>query len=223
MPQSKKNALAHVRSKVDVPGLVEKRRAQFIDAAIDLFGQRGYHVTTIRDIAQSAGVSIGLIYQYVEDKEDILFLALLQVLDQYIQEIPPVMAQAKSPVEKIDAAIRAYINIIDKNVNATVLAYRETKSLRKERRAIIQQKELESNALIAECLKNCISEGTMKSDTDVEMLTYQIVMFAHAWALKSWRFRPEMDVDQYIRRGLSLILNAALTLKGKRAYEKIVM
>ena len=78
MPQSKNNALAHVRSKVDVPGLVEKRRAQFIDSAIDLFGQRGYHVTTIRDIAQAAGVSIGLIYQYVEDKEDILFLVLVE-------------------------------------------------------------------------------------------------------------------------------------------------
>jgi AcrR family transcriptional regulator len=221
MPQSKNNALAHVRSKVDVPGLVEKRRAQFIESAIDLFGQRGYHVTTIRDIAQAAGVSIGLIYQYVEDKEDILFLALMQVLDQYIQEIPPVLAESTNPVEKIDAAVRAYIHIIDKNVNATVLAYRETKSLRKERRAIIQQKELESNALITECIAQCIKDGTMKSDLDVEMLTYQIVMFAHAWALKSWRFRPEMDVEEYIQRGLNLILPAALTLKGKRAYEKL--
>jgi hypothetical protein len=46
-------------------------------------------------------------------------------------------------------------------------------------------------------------------------------MFAHAWALKSWRFRPEMDVEEYIQRGLNLILPAALTLKGKRAYEKL--
>ena len=133
MPSSKKNKSALVKSKVDVPQLIERRRAQFIDAAIELFGQRGYHVTTIRDIAQAAGVSIGLIYQYVEDKEDILFLALMQVLDQYINEIPPIVAQAKGPVQKIVAAVNAYVLIIDGNVNATVLAYRETKSLRKER------------------------------------------------------------------------------------------
>ncbi len=222
MPPQKNNALAHVRSKVDVPDLVEKRRAQFIDAAIGLFGQRGYHVTTIRDIAQAAGVSIGLIYQYVEDKEDILFLALMQVLDQYIQEIPPAVERASSPVEKIIAAVSAYIQIINKNVNATVLAYRETKSLRKERRTLIQQKELESNALIAQCLTDCINDGSIRPDTDVEMLTYQIVMFSHAWALKSWRFRPVMDVEQYISRGLRLILPSVLTAKGKRAYAKSI-
>jgi AcrR family transcriptional regulator len=218
MPPKKKIASAQVKSKVDAPLLVEKRRAQFIEAAIDLFGQRGYHVTTIRDIAQAAGVSIGLIYQYVEDKEDILFLALMQVLDQYINEIPPVVEQAEGPLQKIIAAVGAYIHIIDGNVNATVLAYRETKSLRKERRLLIQQKELESNALITDCLEQGIAAGLFAADTDVEMVTYQIVMFAHAWALKAWRFRSMMSVDEYINRGLKMILNAALTPKGKRLF-----
>lgn len=218
MPPKKKIESAQVKSKIDAPLLVEKRRAQFIEAAIELFGQRGYHVTTIRDIAQAAGVSIGLIYQYVEDKEDILFLALMQVLDQYINEIPPVVEQAEGPLQKIIAAVDAYIHIIDGNVNATVLAYRETKSLRKERRLLIQQKELESNALIADCLEQGVAAGLFAVDTDLEMVTYQIVMFAHAWALKAWRFRSMMSVEEYISRGLKMILSAALTPKGKRLF-----
>ena len=48
-----------VKSKVEVPELIEKRRGQIIKAAIELFGKRGYHVTTIRDIAERANVSIG--------------------------------------------------------------------------------------------------------------------------------------------------------------------
>ena len=221
MPSSKKNKSALVKSKVDVPQLIERRRAQFIDAAIELFGQRGYHVTTIRDIAQAAGVSIGLIYQYVEDKEDILFLALMQVLDQYINEIPPIVAQAKGPVQKIVAAVNAYVLIIDGNVNATVLAYRETKSLRKERRVLIQQKELESNAIIANCIQEGVAAGLLGPDTDIEMMTYQIVMFSHAWALKAWRFRSLMSVQEYVDRGLRLILAATLTTKGKRVFNAI--
>jgi AcrR family transcriptional regulator len=218
MPPKKKNVASQVKSKVEAPLLVEKRRAQFIEAAIELFGQRGYHVTTIRDIAQAAGVSIGLIYQYVEDKEDILFLALMQVLDQYIHEIPSAVGQASGPLQKIMAAVGSYIHIIDGNVNATVLAYRETKSLRKERRLLIQQKELESNALIADCLAQGIAAGLFAADTDVEMMTYQIVMFSHAWALKAWRFRSMMSVEEYIDRGLKMILGAALTPKGKRLF-----
>jgi AcrR family transcriptional regulator len=70
-----------VKSKVEVPELIEKRRGQIIAAAIELFGKNGYHSTTIRDIAKRAEVSIGTIYQYVSDKEDVLFLALIEVLD----------------------------------------------------------------------------------------------------------------------------------------------
>lgn len=212
--------VAIVKSKVEVPELVEKRRAQFIDAAINLFGKHGYHVTTIREIAEAAGVSIGLIYQYVQDKEDILFLALVEVLDSYKRQIPLALEGIEHPVERLGAAVHAYCRVNDANVNATVLAYRETKSLRKERRALIQQKELETNALITECINDCIEAGFFEPDVDVELLTYQIVMFSHAWALKAWRFRAMMSVDEYVDRGLNLMLHSVLSAKGKRLFER---
>lgn len=57
------------------------RRGQIIAAAINLFGERGYHDTAIRDIAKRANISIGTVYRYVIDEEDVLFLALIEVLD----------------------------------------------------------------------------------------------------------------------------------------------
>ena len=65
-----------VVSKIEVPELVALRQRQILQAAVALYGKQGYHVTTIREVAQRAGVSVGLIYQYVSDKEDVLFLAL---------------------------------------------------------------------------------------------------------------------------------------------------
>jgi len=38
---------------------------------VELYGKQGYHVTTIKEVAQRAKVSVGLIYQYVQDKEDV--------------------------------------------------------------------------------------------------------------------------------------------------------
>lgn len=210
--------VAWVKSKVEVPELIEKRRAQFIDAAITLFGKQGYHVTTIREIAEAAGVSIGLIYQYVEDKEDILFLALLEVLDSYRRQVPLALEGLVHPLERLNAAVHAYCRVNDENVNATVLAYRETKSLRKERRVLIQEKELETNTLIAACIEECIAAGLFDAEVDVELLTYQIVMFSHAWALKAWHFRSMMSVDEYVDRGLKLMLHSVLSTKGKRVF-----
>jgi TetR/AcrR family transcriptional regulator, cholesterol catabolism regulator len=213
------SSAATVRSKVEVPELIERRRAQFIDAAIKLFGQHGYHVTTIKQIADTAGVSIGLIYQYVQDKEDILFLALVQVLDSYKQHIPQALEGIEDPLDRFRAAVRAYCQVNADNVNATILAYRETKSLRKHRRTLIQQKEIETNALIASCIEDCIA-ARLFDPVDVELLTYQIVMFCHAWALKAWHFRGRMTIDAYVERGTSLMMNSILTPKGKRALRK---
>ncbi|MCL4185183.1 MAG: TetR/AcrR family transcriptional regulator, partial [Burkholderiaceae bacterium] len=61
----------HVASAVSDPKLVGERRARILDAAVKLFSEEGYYVTTVQQIARASGVSIGLIYQYFGDKDDI--------------------------------------------------------------------------------------------------------------------------------------------------------
>jgi len=209
-----------VKSKVEVPELIEKRRGQIVKAAINLFGKRGYHVTTIRDIAGQANVSIGTIYQYVSDKEDVLFLALIEVLDGYLSCIPAALEGVVDPLARFQVAVHAYCAVNGERIGATVLAYRETKSLRKARRSLIMQKELETNKLIAACIEDCIAAGLFNA-VDVELFTYQIVMFSHCWALKAWRFHQLMSLDDYVERGLNLMLNSVLTPKGEQVFAQM--
>jgi len=204
-----------IKSKVDDPELVQRRRQQLTAAAIELFSERGYHTTTIRDVAERANVSIGLIYQYVEDKEDLLYLALAQVLDSYKARIPEALAGVTEPLDRFCTAVRTYCRVNGESVAATVLAYRETKSLRKERRNLIKQTEVETNELIAACIRDCVEAGLFE-EVDVELFVHQIVMFSHGWALKAWRFAREMDVDEYVDRGLALMLRQVLTARGER-------
>jgi AcrR family transcriptional regulator len=204
-----------VVSKVEVPELVAKRRNQILKAAIELYGRQGYHVTTIREVAHRAKVSVGLIYQYVADKEDVLFLALVEVLDSYLREIPRALEGLTDPMERFLAAVHAYGRVIDARIEATLLVYRETKSLGRPRRELLKAKEIESNTLISGCVQECVRAGLF-DDVDVEMLTYMIVVFCHAWALKSWRFRGRLTIAQYVDQGLQLMLNSVVTPRGKR-------
>ncbi len=201
-----------VRSKAYVPELIEKQHRDIIKAATELFGRRGYHVTTTREIAIRAKVSIGLVSQYVDSKEELLFLALLQVFDSYERDIPAALAGLKEPLERLRAAVLAYCRAVDQRLDAVVLAYRETKSLRKERRELIKRKETETNALIAACVEECIAAGSIDR-LDVDLFTYQIVMFCHGWALKAWHFKTRMSVDTYVERGLQLMLNPVLSTR----------
>jgi TetR/AcrR family transcriptional regulator, cholesterol catabolism regulator len=89
MNQEVTSSPGYVESMVTDTKLVGERRAQILRAAIKLFSDTGFEPTTIQKIAKEAGVSIGLIYQYFGDKDDILFLSLKLVIENYQTEIPP--------------------------------------------------------------------------------------------------------------------------------------
>lgn len=206
----------HVESLVTDPELVEERRGQIVRAAIKLFSENGYYTTTIQQIARKAGVSTGLIYQYFGDKDDILFLTLKLVLETYENEIPPRLEGVEHPVERLCMALRAYCVIVDGLREATLLAYRSTKSLRADRRALVKEDETRTNRLIEACLRACITGGYMRK-VNVHLLAYQCVMFAHAWALKHWAFRGKYSLDEYVAEGIVLLVEPFLTAKGRPA------
>ncbi|MBF0167760.1 MAG: TetR/AcrR family transcriptional regulator [Alphaproteobacteria bacterium] len=208
-----------VQSLVTDAVLVQKRRAQIIAAAVDLFSRQGYYKTTIQDVAKKAGVSAGLIYQYVRDKEDVLLLSVLDVLESYKQEIPTAIQGLTDPLERFQAAIYAYCRVVDQRREATVLAYRSTKSLSHERRQLIMACEIETNALIAQCLRDCIEAGLFRQ-VDVDLVTYHFVSLAHSWALKYWRLSQITNFERYVREGFDFLVQGLLTDKGKRKFGK---
>jgi AcrR family transcriptional regulator len=205
----------NVTSTVEDPALVEKRRNQIVVAATKLFSDQGFYKTTIKDIAKEAGVSSGLVYLYVREKEDVLLLVLLEVVNSYAQEIPKTIEGLTDPLERLLRAVEAYCTVVDRHRAATVLAYRSTKSLSPDRRLLIQQRETETNDIIGAAIVACMKVGLIRK-INVDVLTYQIVLVAHGWALKSWYFKSRLTLDEYIRDSLDIILAGVLTPIGQR-------
>jgi transcriptional regulator len=206
-----------IKSRVTDEALVQRRRQQIAQAAVDLFSEQGYYRTTVQEIAGKAGVSTGLIYQYVHDKEDILLLSILDVIESYRREIPAAQEGLEDPLQRFWMAVTTYCRVVDARREATVLAYRSTKSLPADRRRLVMAAEVETNGLIAESIQACVDAGLFRP-LDVEFLTYQLVMFAHSWALKHWRLSRKYDLEQYIRNGFWLYIPACLSDEGWRHF-----
>jgi AcrR family transcriptional regulator len=69
----------------------ERTREHILDTALDLFINKGYHSTTMRDIANAAECSIGLTYRYFARKEDLviaLYRRLAQELEEHVKAFP---------------------------------------------------------------------------------------------------------------------------------------
>jgi AcrR family transcriptional regulator len=208
-----------VKSLVTDEALVRERRTQIVAGAVQLFSQKGYDQTTVQQVAKKAGVSTGLIYQYVHDKEDLLLLSILDVVDSYAREIPAALEGVELPLDRCCAAFAAYCRVVDARREATLLAYRSTHSLPPRRQQLIKDAELETNALIGACIQDCVDLGLFR-DVDIDLATYQLVMYAHAWALKYWHFVKCIDLEVYISRGLDLFLHGLLTDKGRKQLQR---
>lgn len=66
------NQLIKVSAKK--PEKIEEKHQQIVNGALKVFLKKGYHPTTIREIATSADMSLGQLYHYVSSKDDVLFL-----------------------------------------------------------------------------------------------------------------------------------------------------
>lgn len=208
-----------VHSSIDDQELITERRRQFVAAATALFGRNSYDATTMKEISKLAGFSSGLIYAYVQTKEDMLFLVLQNLLDSYRSEIPRSLENVTDPIERFCVAVRAYCQVVDAHADATLLAYRSTKALSAERKAEIKRMELETNGLVADCVRACIEAGYFRP-VSVHLTAYQVVMVAHGWALKRWVLGQTMTLDEYVSETIDLFLHGAMTEDGWKHRQK---
>jgi AcrR family transcriptional regulator len=70
------------RTNEQFTGIRETRRQHILDTALELFAIEGYHTTSIRKIASTAGISKGLLYNYFESKEDLVRSIIHKGIDQ---------------------------------------------------------------------------------------------------------------------------------------------
>jgi AcrR family transcriptional regulator len=83
----------------------DQTRQKILDAALELFRERGFEAATMRDIAGAAGVSTGLAYYYFTSKEDLVMAFYLRTKD----ELAPLLERAHRGKPKIEDRLRALI------------------------------------------------------------------------------------------------------------------
>jgi len=99
----------------------EEIRQQSMDvimqAALELFGHNGYHSTSISKIAQEAGVSKGLIYNYFESKEDLLKRIILEAIETGEHIMEEAMSQSDDPFEQLKSLLETSIEMVKSNLH----------------------------------------------------------------------------------------------------------
>lgn len=200
---------------------VSSRRRQLLDAAVTVMQRTGFHQMSMQALADEAQVSVGLIYKYFGGKEEILLATIVDILDAFRDQLEPAMDAAGSdPVERLVAGFRRYVEIVDENLDAVVLTYRESRTLDPEGRERIKELEVSTSRPLHDALKAGMAAGMLR-DLDVDLTAVDMMMLAHGWALKHWHLAPRFSVDQYISAQTRFLLGAILSERGRTEYRHL--
>lgn len=180
----------------------EERRAQIFAAASAVISSKGYAQSTVRDIADAAGMPVPTMYQYIRGKEDILAL----IFKTYMAEIRAALEEARrtrgSARERVEAVIRANMACYDRYYRQIRLMYRETQMLSRDgrRQAIALTREVSS--LMAEVIEEGIQSGELDARSS-DLVANFIPMLCATWTLRYW------NVAEH---GLPAVTDAIVTL-----------
>lgn len=107
--------------------------AAIVKAAREEFAERGYGATSIRDIAQRAGVSLSALYYYYKGKQEVLVAILDDVQDAYFSTCEEALAQAgKDPAEQLEAIVEATVRYRSTHPGKSNILLSEERSLQPE-------------------------------------------------------------------------------------------
>jgi AcrR family transcriptional regulator len=136
-----------------------RRRAEILQAALRAFRERGYHATTLDDIAVRLGLRKTALYHYFPDKEAILYACHLESLDQLKHLAVEAGARFTRPAEQLAYLIREHVRVMTDTLQGSPLAFEVTALSPEHQREIIRGRDAYEREL-----RDIITQGVRAGD-----------------------------------------------------------
>ena len=186
------------------------RRLQIEEAASELFRERGYAATSVRDIAQALNLQGGSLYAHMASKEDVLWSIVTRAADRFNAEVGPIAADASaSPADRLRAMIRAHVGVVTSIQQDAAVFLHEWRFLSADRRAQMSARRDAYEAMF----RNVISEGSDSGDfRDVDPRLTSMAILSALNGIPTW-YAPDgpLTADQIADQHADLFLHALET------------
>jgi AcrR family transcriptional regulator len=187
---------------------VSARRSELTRQAARLFAERGYHGTSIGDLAEALGLKKGSVYAHISSKQDLLYetmrdgaAAFHGALDAIDESLPP--------TERIRRALRAHLHVVSDQLDVATVFVREWRYLEGERREEILGERRRYEERFRALFREGRELGQLRTDLD-DAAAALLVLSALNWAY-TW-LTPGRDTDELADRFYALLVD------GMRGY-----
>ncbi|HEX4732601.1 MAG TPA: TetR/AcrR family transcriptional regulator [Solirubrobacterales bacterium] len=173
-----------------------------LGVAADLFADRGYAATTVRDIAEAAGILSGSLYHHIDSKESILDAILSRFIARSLAAYEAVIAEGKEPKETFEELVRTSLESMVEG-RAAILVYQNEARLlaARPRFSYLAEAQRKFEEIWTAVLEEGVKSGEFRASIDPK-LVYRLVRDA-VWTAPRWyrpggSLKPDRIIAQYL-------------------------
>jgi AcrR family transcriptional regulator len=187
---------------------VSARRNELTREAARLFAQKGYHGTSIGEIAEALGVQKGSLYAHIQSKQDLLYETMVEGARAFHAGLDAIPEELRA-TEKIRLALRSHLRVVADQLDVATVFVQEWRYLEGERRDEIVAERRRYEERIRALFREGRELGELRSDLD-DATAALLALSAANWAY-TW-LQPGRDTDDLADRFYEQLLD------GMRGY-----
>ncbi len=189
------------------------RRDELLELAAAMFAERGLRATTVRDIADSAGILSGSLYHHFKSKEQMVEEVLRDFLDWLFGRYREIVETESNPLERLKGLFMASFEAIEHRHAQVVIYQDEAKRLSTlPQFDFVEARNREQRQMWVDVLSQGVEDGCFRPDLDVD-LVYRFIRDT-TWVSVRW-YQPggPLTAEQVGRQYLAIVLGG-ITKEG---------
>ena len=182
------------------------RREQLLVIAGRLFAERGFRNTTVRDIADAAGILSGSLYHHFDSKESMVDELLDTFQQGLFAEYDEIAASDRSPLGKLEAVVRSSFDAIDQHHSEVAIFQNDAAYLASfERFGYLTERNERFQKLWQGLLHDAVAAGELRADLDIDLV--YLYIRDPVWVAVNW-YRPggPLSATEVADQYLSILL-----------------
>src|SRR5919106_683077 len=195
--------LASYRTVVSMTVYMPTRRDELTRTAARLFAERGFHGTSMGDLAEALGVQKGSLYSLTGSKQQLLYKTMRQGADAFHAALDAVPEPAPA-AERVRAALRGHLRVVAEQIDVATVFTREWRYLEGEQREEILGERRRYEERWRTLFREGVESGGLRIDLDVGAAAL-LVLSAANWAY-TW-LTPDRDTDELADRFTAILVD----------------
>lgn len=181
------------------------RRNEILDRAGELFSTRGFHATSMRDLAEAVGLQGGSLYAHIASKEDLLFEIVNKAADAFLRQAELVPRDLE-PEARLRALVRGHLEVIVRELPRAKVFFDEWRFLSEGYQRRIKERRDAYEAYFRETIATGIAQGLFPQQD--ARLASLFVLSALNWVYQWYHPEGPLGLEALSEQYANLILAA---------------